>query len=261
MTLHNLGQGIHDGVPEADYFTDPALSQSQMKTLLDCPARYRWELDHPREHRDAFDIGHACHTKVLGVGSPFVAIDVDSKRGKAWTEPAEAARAEGKTPLLRKDADTVDAMAEAVLAGKARPLFEREGANEQTVTWDEGDVACRARLDRLTPHGIVDLKTTIDASPHGFGKSAANYRYDLQAAVYTRAVEITTGDALPFVFVAVEKTPPHFVGMYVLPPDAIDRGVQSRIDALDIYRRCRDTGQWPDYPTDVTELRWPRWAA
>ena len=57
--------GIHDGVPEADYFASPALSQSQAKTLLDCPARYRWERENPQPHRDAFDIGHAAHSLSL----------------------------------------------------------------------------------------------------------------------------------------------------------------------------------------------------
>lgn len=252
---------LHDDIPEAEYHADrDSLSVTGAKVLIKSPAKFRWQQNNP-VHKDAFDFGHAAHAKVLGVGAEIVAIDVDSKRGKAWTEPAEAARADGRIPLLRKEADAVDAMSEAVLAGKARPLFEGEGANEQTIRWDEEDVQCRARLDRLTPHGIVDLKTTIDASPSGFGRSAANYRYDLQHATYVRGIEATTNERLPFIFVAVEKTEPYPVALYVLPPDAIDRGDRSRIDALDIYRRCRDTNQWPDYPTDITELTWPRWAS
>lgn len=256
--------GIHDSLPEADYFASPALSQSQAKTLLDNPARYKWELTNPREHRDAFDIGHAAHAKVLGVGAEVVAIDADSKRGKAWTEPADAARAEGKVPLLRKDADAVDAMAEAVLAHPgARVILEAEGASEQSMFWTDPDtgVDCRARVDRLTSAAVVDLKTCADASPGGFSRAAANFGYDLQADFYPWGYEVITGERLPFVFVCVEKTPPHFVALYTLPGSALDRGQRRRRDALDLYRRCVDTDTWPAFGDDINTLPWPRWAA
>src|SRR5699024_8191637 len=94
-----VNEGIYDGVPERKYHADPALSQSQAKTLLKAPALYRWELDNPRTDENvAFDIGTAAHAKVLGIGAEAVAIDVATRRGKAWTEPAEAARA-GRAPI------------------------------------------------------------------------------------------------------------------------------------------------------------------
>lgn len=253
---------IRHDVPEADYFASLRLSQSQAKTLLDCPARYRYELTHPQPHRDAFDIGHAAHTLILGTGAPFVAIDVDSRRGKAWTEPAEAARAEGKVPLLRKDAEIVEGMAASVArhAGAAT-LLGLPGRSEVTVEWTDEDVDCRARIDRLADGLILDVKTAADASADGFGRAAASYGYDVQHAAYTRAVQAATGDDLPFVFVVVEKAPPHFVALYTLPPEAIERGERRWLDALDLYKRCTETGEWPAYGDDITTLTWPRWAA
>lgn len=258
-----LTPGLHEGYDEAAYHGDPTLSQSQAKTLLDCPARYRWELSHPREDKPHFDIGHAVHAKVLGVGAPIVVVDADSWRTKAAKETAEQARAEGRVPLLRADAETVDAMAEAVMAHPgARAIFEADGASEVTLRWDDDDVPCRGRIDRLTSVAMVDLKTSARAaSPTGFGRAAAEYGYDLQAAWYTRGLEVVTGEPLPFVIVAVEKATPHFVGLYTLPQDAIDAGERRRLDALDLYRRCRDADDWPAYGDDIQPLTWPRWAA
>ena len=257
-----MKHGIHDGIPEATYHADPALSQSQAKTLLDCPARYRWELDHPREHKTVFDVGHAAHAKVLGVGAPVVVIDADSWRTKAAKDAADQARADGHVPLLRADADAVDGMAEAVLAHPgARAIFEAEGASEQSAWWEDEGVQCRARIDRLTAVAPIDLKTTQDASPDGFGRSCATFGYDLQDAAYTRAIEVLTGEHQPLVFVAVEKAAPHFVGLYTLPDEARARGQRRWLDALDLYRRCTETGTWPAYGDDIRPVTWPRWAA
>lgn len=249
-------------LPEVDYFANPRLSQSQAKTLLANPARYRWELTAPREHRPTFDVGHAAHTLILGNGAPIATIEVDARRGKAWTEPADEARANGDTPLTRKESDAVHAMRDAVYDHPgARALLELDGEPEKSVLWDDEDVACRARLDRLSPGLILDVKTAADASPDGFAKSAANYGYDIQHVAYTRAVEAATGDALPFVFLVVEKTPPHFVALYTLPPEAIDRGERQWLDALDLYKQCTATDTWPAYGDDINTLPWPRWAA
>lgn len=261
--------GIHDGVPEADYFGDPALSQSQAKTLLDCPARYRWERDHPRsDDNPAFAIGHAAHAKVLGVGAEVVAIDVDSRRGKAWTEPADAARAEGKVPLLRKDADAVDAMAEAVLAhDMARAILESSGKAEQSLAWtdEQTNVDLRGRIDWLTTMAngtpfLADLKTSASADPADFGKSIHQWGYGLQSAWYRAGYRAITGEDAIFGFIVVEKSAPYFVTVGRADGIADERGEQQMRDALDTYRRCLDTNEWPAYPADFITFPSPRWA-
>ena len=260
--------GIHDGLDEVTYFADPALSQSQAKTLLSCPARYRWEIEHPREDTTAFDVGHAAHAKVLGVGAEIVAIDVDSKRGKAWTEPADAARAAGAIPLLRKDADAVNAMAEAVLRHPmARAILEAEGKAEQSLKWTDEPTGLdlRGRIDWLTTMGdgtpfLADLKTSVSADPADFGKSIANFGYGLQSAWYRAGYRAITGEDAVFGFIVVEKTAPHFVSVGQADARANERGEQQMRDALDTFRRCTETGIWPAYGDDFLTFPSPRWA-
>ena len=52
---------------------------------------------------------------------------------------------------------------------------------------------------------IIDLKSTVDASPKGFQRSVANYRYHVQSSHYLDVVEMATGTHLKLGFIAVEK--------------------------------------------------------
>ena len=265
--------GLHGGFPEAEYHAHPALSQSQAKVLLDCPARYRWQLDNPREDTTAFDVGTAAHSKVLGVGAEVVVIDADSWRTKAAKDAADEARAAGHTPLLRAQADAVDLMAEAVLAHPfARAILETEGDAEQSAWWvDEADdgteVQCRARFDYVTTTNagmpaVVDLKTTgKSAAPTAFARSAVDFGYDLQAAWYSHGFEVITGQSPAFLFIVVEKDAPHLVAVHALDEFFLERGERLRRNAINTYAACRAADEWPAHGDNLHILTPPRWAS
>ena len=63
-------------MPETIYHARPELSASIAKRLIEPggPARWKWEHDHGRAETKAFDLGHAAHKLVLGVGAPAALI-------------------------------------------------------------------------------------------------------------------------------------------------------------------------------------------
>ena len=269
--------GIHLDVPEVEYHADPAFSQSQAKVLLDSPAKYQWRLANPEPPRDVFDFGHAVHAKVLGVGLDFWKVDADDWRTKAAQQQRDAARSYGFVPMLAKDLAKADAMAEAVLDNKgARAILESEGDVEVSMWWEltgyvagEGEsadsvVACRGRVDKLATNAdglvIADLKTTQDASPRGFASSAAKFGYRLQGGAYADGIEHITGERPPVVFIAVEKEPPHLVGLYSLNEWDIDAGRVKWREAVDLLATCRHRNEWPAYSPDIQPLDLPAWA-
>lgn len=263
---------------ETDYHADPALSQSGAKLLLDCPARFRWVMDHPRTS-DAFDLGHAVHAKVLGKGAPIAVVPATGRTKAEQTahrEAKEAARAEGRTPVTAEQAAEVDAMAEAVLDhDEARALLERDGESEvsmwwdeqTTLGWDEVTVPARGRIDRLTTHDgaplAVDLKTTGKSSGAFAWRSAVlDYGYDVQAAAYDRGYRAITGDPLPMCHVVVEKAAPYVVAVYEpMPVDYLARGERRWLDAVRIFAECTATGTWPARPGLSTYPPLPAWAS
>ena len=261
---------------ENEYHASPALSASGAKRLLDAPALYRHDRDNGQEARREFDIGHAAHKGVLGVGGEVVIVqkttrdksrvDADDYTTVSAREHRDEIRAEGKVPLLAKEKATVDAMVAAVRAHPvAGPLFaDPDGRPEVSIFWDDWvrGVARRVRVDWLTEGTVVDLKTCQKASPGAFARSVADFGYDVQRVFYDDGIRAAgLGDDTDFLFVAVEKTAPHLVAVHRLKPrwEAIGR---AKVDqALDLFAHCTATGEWPGYGPFVHELEPPVWLA
>ncbi|MFF2493219.1 PD-(D/E)XK nuclease-like domain-containing protein [Agromyces sp. NPDC058064] len=264
--------GIVLDMPEAEYHSRPELSSTQARLLLQSPARYQHALTHPKPARTVFDVGTAAHTKILGVGSGTIAYppehltpsgNVSTKA--ATVEWAAAQRANGLTPVTPQQVSEVDAMAEAVLAHPtARVLLEQPGAPEASVfaTEAETGVDLRSRFDFLPEPGprpiAVDVKSAADASPREFARAAANHGYHVQEGHYEDTVEDLI-DLAGFVFLVVEKDPPHLVGVYQLEPEFRAAGRAAAARARRVLAECRERGEWPGYPTEVQLLATPYW--
>lgn len=258
--------GIYRDYDEATYHREPGLSSTGAKRLLESPAKYRWERDHPIEQTAAMRLGSAIHTSVLGAGQRIEVVE-GSRNAKAVKEQIAELEADGAIVLTPRDAAMVEAITDAVQAHRTASNIFAHGEAEVSMCWEDAEtgIACRGRIDWLSPIAIVDLKSCQDASRTGFGKAAANLRYDLQAAAYMDGMEQLTGEALPFIFVAVEKEPPYLAVVHQLPDDALERGRRLWSDAKRLYAACVDYDSWPTgeaYPTDeIVTTIWPRWAA
>jgi len=263
--------GIYDVVSEAVYHGDSgltpelgrSLSVSGAKTILKSPALFHYQRTHGRPPKDAFDFGHVAHKYVLGVGDDVVRVEADDWRSKDARTAKVEARILGQIPILAADDDRAKAMAQAVadhpVAGK---LFVG-GKAEQSAYWvdDETGVTRRARFDYLKPNVVVDLKSCISAAPTEFAKATANYGYAQQAVWYQDAVEAITGSQIPFVFVCVEKDPPHQIALYVISDWWETIAAAQNRRALSIFSECESSGHWPSYSPRIQTLEPPKWLA
>jgi len=254
--------GFHHDLDEELYHSDAnSLSSTGAKTILKSPALFRYQQDHP-EHKDAYDVGTAFHTKTLGVGPEIAVWDGPSFYSKAGREFQAAARAEGKTPITAADDAHTTGMAQEVhnSAVAARWL---SGDPEVSAFAPDAltGVMRRGRFDILGGTFLADLKSTKDASPEAFSKSAAQFRYHQQAAWYLDIASHLGHPALGMAFIVVEKTPPYFLSVIELDEEAIELGRSLNARALDIYARCLETGTWPGYtPGGYATVSLPRWA-
>lgn len=266
--------GVVDGMDADDYHRHPALSSTGARKLLppSCPAKFRWEQIHGQPAKRTFEFGRAAHQFVLGEGAEIAVLKYDNYRSKAAQEEAEEARAANATPLLEREWEQVEAMAEAIrhdpLAG---PLFTPgRGIAERALFWTDGPtgVERRALLDwtlhRDTGQRLVitDYKTTTDASKAGVEKAIAAYGYHQQAAWYIDGAIATGigGEDTVMVFAFQEKTPPYLVTVAEIVPDDVRRGRERNRRAINTYARCVETGHWPGHAEGVITASQPTWA-
>lgn len=259
---------VVENLDETEYHQHPALSYSAGKHYLRSPAHYLHEL-HNRTEKKAYDVGHAVHAKVLGVGMGVAVIpnDVLSKSGSTGTAAAkefiEAARAAGQVPLKAHEAERVEAAAEAVLREPyARRYLEVDGAPEVSLFATDPDtgVDIRGRVDYL-PHRVegrrtipVDLKTTTDASTEKIRRIIGDFHYDVQGHMYRLLIKLARGDDTgPMVQIYVETDPPHGVNVVQIADEAwLEGGAIKTATILRRHAQCVAENRWPAYAlTDV----------
>lgn len=267
-----LGEGIHE-LTDDEYFAGPiaraSLSQSGAKQLLACPAKFRWNQQHPSPPKRVFDVGHAAHKLVLGEGPELVLFPGTGANPEAWQKKDDIAdvaalRADGKVPLRPSDWDTVHRMADALQAHPLAPKLLARGQVEQSMVWrDEATgVLCRGKADLLRPDGVVDYKTADRADMRSLSKAVWDRGYYVQAPFYLRGFRAVRPGVTPFFgFIAQEKEPPYLVQVFQLTDDYLAYGDRRCGEALALYAECEAAGDWPGYPTDeIALIEPPAWA-
>ena len=250
----------------SDYHAHPSVSKSQLDRLAISPAHYKWP---PEKQTKATAFGAALHDYVLSpdVFDATYAIKPIGFNGatKAGKELQAGWDEQGLIAVTYADFMAIKHIHEQIMAiPKARHLLSH-GQPEVSHFWTDHDtgVQCRCRPD-WTPDSLpwlLDLKTTTDASPRGFSRSMANYRYHVQAAFYSDGVTATTGQEITnFLFLAVEKESPYAVALYELPQSAIDLGRALYRRDLQTYADAVMHDDWPAYGQDIQQIDLPAWA-
>lgn len=272
---------ISRGLPFADYLAHPALSASGVKRILVSPAHFRVPLTDTKALAD----GRLIHRAILepeSYGQTTVVLPQDAptkptarQRNAKKPSPdtltaidwwdAWEREAAGRDILSTDDRQQHLDISGAVRSHPAAARLLADGEAEVSLFWQhaEHDVPCKARFDwwRASDRILVDIKTTVDASPAGFAKQVARYQYHAQAAMYHTAAEHLFGEApSAFVFIAVEKEPPYAVGVYALDAEAISKGHALVDQAATLYRQCLAADRWPGYPDTIQTLTLPAWA-
>ena len=258
----------HD-LTNAEYHASPAISKSGLDLIRRAPALYAYRRENPQEQTPAMRLGSLTHAVVLepevfahSVIARPEGIDRRTSAGKlAWAE--FEVQAEGKEIVTGEEMAKLAAIRDAVHAHPAAAkALAGSPTIEQSIFWVNDGIACRCRPDAVTEKGvIVDLKTTRDASPEGFAKSIAQYRYHVQAAFYSDGYRAAFGESpRGFVFIAVETEPPYLVAVYVASEAMTHRGrIDYHVD-IDTFRCCQEADEWPGYSNWTLTIDLPKWS-
>lgn len=252
---------IIQGMSSEDYHSHTAVSKSVLDKIARSPLHCRAYLDGVRQEPTAAMLfGTALHSAILEpeLFDAQYAVFEGDRRTTAGKQAYADLVARNKSIISSTDSDAISSMTAAVRSHPVASWLLRDGRAEDSVFWtdDESGLQCKCRPDWWRNDGIVvDVKTTEDASPAGFAKSVAAFRYHVQAAHYMAG----TG-ANRLLFIAVEKKAPYAVAVYELDSVSLEVGEMIRRADLTTYAMCQDAGEWPGYSSVVELLSLPAWA-
>lgn len=266
MSQSAYSPGLYLDVSNEDYHADGAVGSTGAKRLVKNPPKY-WAYSpmNPKRPEDSETIatkfGQAYHTLIL---EPHK-FDYKIKKG-CKTTTLEGHLAEGEYETLLK-------MKDVLLLEPDRAQLVQGGFSEVSFFWtDEATgVMCKIRVDHFTPMAFTDLKSTTDIDNSNLRYEIPKRGWDVSGYMYCEGSRVLkqmteAGYQWPetfsrefidafmrnqgqlFAFMAQEKDEPYEVRTMMLTEDVAKWGAIKFREAMDAYKRCRDshgTSRWP----------------
>lgn len=256
--------------PAADYHGLSCISSHSIKDLANqnLSDYYLWrkyvkrDIEQPDRKR-VFDVGSAAHTLVLepGLYATDVAVqpeDIKVRRGKKWDEFNELNK--GKTVVTVEQDKQVRMLADAVKKNPFAKAVMQGCQNEVTgLTKLPCETILKGRIDSINfnyRYGL-DLKTVEDIAPAEFAKSAARYRYDIQAYTYMKLFDLDE-----FLFVCATKADPYEVSVYTLNDEFMEKAESDFNFAVERWKKINSIvipASFTNADNPMTVLAPPAW--
>lgn len=271
MKLNQLNELLNSSDPcpfmldidDDTYRQSNGVSQSELK-LIKSKSLYHYRYGNTsKKDTDALIVGRAIHKAVFEWDDFKNVYRVRPKdmnlRTKAGRELLEKMKEGGKYEVLTRDDMAKIKRMRASIKRRPHILELINGCLFERSTWARIDgTLFKIRTDGYKPGVVLDLKTTMDASPNTFIRDIFKYGYHIQAAFYSDVIEHHTGSIPAFKIIALEKSFPFEACLYELSPKSIAIGRKTYLEELEKLQRAIKTNVWPSYP-DVTRVKPPEW--
>ena len=283
-----IAQGVYDSIQAEDYHRILGLTKSGLMELRRSPAHFwHWMTSPSGDSTTAMNVGTATHTLVFEPHKwaeeiCVIPADAPKKPTKAqidakkpsdetvasikWWDEFNSTK-KGRATITAEQEMEVREMAAMVLANdEVAALINHPSAKTEvsivSVEKVKGlDIVCKGRCDLITMDGttMVDLKTCLDASPEGFGKSFMKMGYWMQAAHYMAIARAGGMKIEKFIFVAVEKERPYSTALYTLDDASLEKAFKIRQRLMENLSDCIARNDFPAYQRGVQSLTMPSW--
>lgn len=286
---------IAHNMPILDYHASPALSNSGLNDLAQCPAMFwanRLNPSRPAEQEKAGHLhGNLAHCAFLEpeeFSRRYVALpddapkrptaaqwnakkpSEDSAAAMAWwskfgsEHPGRRIIATDEQSIALQQAANLRALP-SVWGGLSMAELLPFAKPEVSAFWTDPmtGVQCRARPDLVVQLDekrvlLIDVKTYSSAERGEVVRQIARKGYFRQAAHYSIGYHLASGmQVVGFIFVFVESTYPYLAGSYMLDEDSMAEGMAQQRELVDQYAECKRTGIWPSYTTSTQTIALP----
>ena len=275
--------GIYPLSDEA-YFAADGINASGLKDILRSPAYYKERKENPKEPSWQMIAGTAIHCAVLQpeeYDKRYVVLPDNAPLKPTQKmlddpnpKPEIASRvqfwnvferqSEGKIIVLPEKDQLYRRIGKLMRENPDLAPMLENGKAEQAIFGVDPVTkkVCKCKPDFLTKVGnykiMLELKTSDDARPDAFQRTAYNFGYYTSGAFYCDVMEWAgLGKPDGYFIAVVERDAPHGIKVYEVSPEALDYGERQYRKALNLYSYCTDTQEWPNYDTTIELLTLP----
>lgn len=248
------------GIDDSIYHATNGLGSTALKYFMNSPAKYdAYSKNLLTFSSKSMDLGSAVHCKVLEPHLfrhryQLLPEDIKVKRGKKW----DALREQSPDAVFFNHSDYQKIIAiSTTIKSKYGAFFD---TGEPEVSYWKRDLdtglLLKSRIDWESGDLAIDLKTTASAQPSLFNKSANDYGYWLQEALYIDVTGLSD-----FLFMVVETEQPYLSTLDAYTDDDKAFARNQYKAALDRLKQCHDKDEWPGYASndEICELTIPQW--
>lgn len=254
-----------------DYNKIDAVNWSTLVHLATSAKLLEWRRTNPRAETAALRLGTAIHCATLEperFAREYVAQpDFGDGRTKAAKEAKAAWEAERNPAAIVLDPDEHALAVRCAGAVREHPAARdllRGGLVEEVLTWtdEETGVACKGRLDYLTPGWVLDLKSMRAETIGAFAREVAGRLYHgqitfyLDGAIASKRVDASSSQAF---LLGVQTVEPYDVIPARIMPEDMERGRALYRGLLRRYAECRAAGWYPGLAPGIVNLSLPEW--
>jgi hypothetical protein len=249
---------------DADYRNEVGISQSMLKPMFVSPEHYKHQFTEQREVTKPMLIGTATHLacfqpslfdKEVVVSKKFDLRKTQDKLDSAKFHEENA----GKIIINDEEFDLIASMADKV---REHPIFmdvTSKGDAEVSVFSDVlpyKDIKLKGRMDWVNwEKGIIlDLKTTNAnlSNMYEVKNVILDNLYAIQNAMYMLLLEHNGIENLRFIFIMVEKNPPHGVRCFEISVNSLKKAREKMLIAIAQIQYCVDHEIWAGYEIEST---------
>ena len=233
---------------------DRPLSYSALKQFSKSPAHLDAYWNRDLTQSASMAKGSLIHTLVLEPDTydeKYAIYEGKVRRGKEYD--AFCLENEGKIILNQNEFNEATTIRDAVWNNKiAKNIFLRTTEVESKFEMEYRDLKFKGIIDGIGNDFIFDLKTTQCSEPSKFSRDAFNYGYNLQAAIYLKAVQ-----RKHYYIISVESAAPYNVTVFEMTSELINMGTQE-LETLITKFKAWD-GELEGYTDLIEPLDVPQW--
>jgi len=223
-----------------EYHSHKSISASGLKTIYKKSVYHH--LNSMFKMSDAMNFGSAVHSALLEDSNDIAVLpefNARTKEGKKIKQDFFDNN-KGKIIIKQEEQEAIEKIKKNFNGHSlAKSLVQRLTETEVSYYGTIDKVPVRVRPDGIKDNDyIIDIKTTMDASPRYFKSQMYNFAYHLQACFYSEALGY---DPAKFRFITIENKYPYTVEVFAMSEDMIEYGRDAWRIAFNSWKEYLET--------------------